>query len=495
MQSAQAAERSDGVYRLDACTVVERLRHGSLDAVSALDAAISRAQAVNGAVNALVLPDFERARAAARALDASGRRAQLPLAGLPVLIKDLTDVEGLPTTLGDPARLYPPAAASDGVVERLVAAGAVVFGKSNVPFMGLGNDTSNPAFGLTRNPWGLTHSTAGSSGGAAAALACGMAWLAHGTDLGGSIRVPASHCGVVGLRPTPGRVGHGGPRTRRMPLDALNVDGPMARSVEDLALFFDAMVGETAGDPIAMPRAEPAGHFLAAARSPRLPRRVAASLGLGQIPVHDDVAAVWREALARLEAAGVEVRYVEPDFGGVADAAYDLRLGATRARTPPAERARIAPQLATIAAVMHDDADALTLDRLLVAQERQQRLVREMALFFESHELLITPAVAWPAQKHHGGEVRTAPSRGRHWAEDALHAYGITLSHCPALVLPAGFCSAGLPIGLQLVAPFRAEAALLGAAAAIEPLWRPADVAPIDPRPEPCPSLIVRGSA
>jgi amidase len=476
------------LHRLDACAVVELLRRGVVSAEAALEAAIERVAEVNPAVNALVLPDFERARVQARALDRSGEHARLPLAGLPLLVKDLSDVEGLPTTLGDPSRLSPAAAVSDGVVERLVANGAIVFGKSNVPFMGLGSDTSNPAFGLTRNPWGLSYSTAGSSGGAAAALACGMAWLAHGTDLGGSIRGPASHCGVVGLRPTPGRVGHGGPRTRRMPLDVLNVDGPMARSVADLALFFDAMVGETAGDPIAMPRAEPPGHFLAAACSPKLPRRVAASLGLGQIEVHADVAAVWREAVARLEAAGVEVVHTEPDCAGVADAAYDLRLGATRARTPVAERQRIAPHLATIAAAMHGDADALTLDRLLAAQERQQLLVREMALFFETHELLITPAVAWPAQRHHGGAVHTAPTRGRHWAEDALHAYGITLSHCPALVLPAGFSTEGLPIGLQLVAPFRGEAALIRAAAAIEPLWRPADTAPIDPRPEPLPS-------
>jgi amidase len=473
------------LHRQDACAVVELLRLGEVTAEAVLDDAIARVGEVNPAVNALVLPDFDRAREQARSFDRSGRSGQLPLAGLPLLVKDLTDVEGLPTTLGDPTRLAMPAMASDGVVERLVAQGAIVFGKSNVPFMGLGSDTTNPAFGLTRNPWGLNYSTAGSSGGAAAALACGLTWLAHGTDLGGSIRGPASHCGVVGLRPTPGRVGHGGPRTRRMPLDVLNVDGPMARSVPDLALFFDAMVGDTPGDPIAMPRAEPPGHFLAAARSPQLPRRVAASLGLGQVEVHADVAVVWQAALARLEAVGVEVRCSEPDFGGVANAAYDLRLGATRARTPPAERERIAPQLSTIAAAMHADADALTLDRLLAAQERQQQLVREMALFFETHELLITPAVAWPALRHHGGAVHTPRARGRHWAEDALHAYGITLSHCPALVLPAGFSAEGLPIGLQLVAPFRGEAALIRAAAAIEPLWRPTDAAPIDPRPEP----------
>jgi amidase len=191
--------------------------------------------------------------------------------------------------------------------------------------------------------------------------------------------------------------------------------------------------------------------------------------------------------LSRLRVAGVEVVSAQPDFHGVADAAYDLRLAATRARTSPSERDRIAPHLGTIAAAMYADADALTLDRLLAAQERQQRLVREMALFFETHELLITPAVAWGAVRHHGGAIHTPPARGRHWAEDALHAYGITLSHCPALVLPAGFSARGLPIGLQIVAPWRAEAALIRAAAAIEPLWRPCPAGPIEPRPEPVP--------
>jgi amidase len=470
--------------------VVGLLRAGDVSPLQALDGLIERLAQTDGEVNALPIRDLERAHERARVwparLPAESPAARL--AGLPICIKDLSDVAGLPTTLGDTALSRALPERSDALVLRLEAAGAIVMGKSNVPFLGLGSDTTNPLFGLTRNPWGLTHSTAGSSGGAAAALACGSAWLAHGSDLGGSIRGPASHCGVAGLRPTPGRVGHGGPGTRRKPLDLLNVDGPMARDVLDLALFLDAMAGDNGGDPIALPA--PAGSFFEAARRGHLPQEIAFSADLGVASLHPEVQAVFDRAVAALAAAGVRIIDTAPDFRGVADAAYDLRLGAMRARTGAAEYARIAPMLPEIARRTHKDARALTLERLLAAQERQQRLVTDMAAFFERWPFLLTAAVAVPCAPHHGGRLVDTPLRGRHWAEDALHLYGITLSHCPAVVVPAGFCAAGMPIGLQLVGPMRSEAALLGAAHALETLLAPhAPHAPIDPRARPTPSV------
>jgi amidase len=482
-------------WRLPAREVVARLALREVSPAEVLAVALARIEAVAPLVNAV--PVLE-ARAAAHAADP--RVASLaPLHGLPLPIKDMTDVAGLPTTLGDPALAHTPAPRSDACVLAIEAAGGIVLGKSNVPFQGLGSDTANPLFGLTRNPWGLAFSTAGSSGGAAAALACGAAWLAQGSDLGGSVRGPASHCGIVGLRPTPGRVGHGGPGTRRAPLDLLNVDGPMARDVRDCALLLDAMAGTAAGDPIAFaprsgpgPGEAPFTSFSEAAARASLPRRLAVSATLGgEISLHPEVQAVFDAVVARLVAAGVDVEAAEPSFAGVADACYDLRLAATRARTPPEEMRRQREHLPSVARAMHDDALALTLDRVLAAQQRQQRLVSDFAAFWERHPLLLLPTVAVPCHPHANGSANDAPPRGRHWAEDALPVYGITLSHCPAIVIPAGFCRRGLPVGVQLVAPWRGEAALLTAAAAIEDLLRAGGDtvprAPIEPRSEPRP--------
>lgn len=442
--------------------VIAALKSGELAAAEVLDAAIARIEAVDPVVNAIPIRDFDRARdRAVKGIDPSAL-----LAGLPVAIKDLTDVAGLPTTLGDPG-VTENAPVSDAVVTRLESNGACIVGKTNVPFLGLGRDTYNPRFGLTVNPWNTDYSTAGSSGGAAAALASGMAWLAHGTDLGGSIRGPASHCGVTGLRPSPGRVGHGGVGTRRMPLDMLNVDGPMARDVRDLALFMDAMAGFCRHDPYAMPHES--GACARAADRPALPREMIVMADMDGVSPEADVRDVFDTVIARLLAESVE--HVNPglSFAGIADAAYHLRLGATRARTTPEHENRIAQHLPELASATYDDARALTLDAYLAAGERQQQLVRDMSAHLSDDRILITPAVSYAPMKH-GRADPGRPMPIGHWAREAVFAYGITLSLCPALVIPAGFSAAGLPIGIQLVGPPRGDIALFSVARAIEQL-------------------------
>src|SRR6201999_256822 len=173
------------------------------------------------------------------------------LAGLPVPIKDLTDVANVLTTQGSPIYRDRVPGHSDILVERLETNGGIVYAKSNTPEFGAGANTFNDVFGATLNPWNLSRSAAGSSGGGAVALAAGMAWVAHGSDMGGSLRNPASFCGVVGLRPSIGRVAH----TPKFQIDrTLGVQGPMARNVEDLALLLDAMCGEHPADPLSLPK-------------------------------------------------------------------------------------------------------------------------------------------------------------------------------------------------------------------------------------------------
>src|SRR5476651_626565 len=248
---------NQGLIRATACAVVDKLRSGEVTPLDLLDVLEKRIAEVDGKVNALPTLCFDRAQSHAKALMQKPAAERGLLAGLPIPIKDLTNVEGVLTTQGSPIYRDNIPARSDILVEHLEANGGIVYAKSNTPEFGAGANTFNEVFGATRNPWNTGRSAAGSSGGAAAALASGTAWLAHGTDVGGSLRNPASFCGIVGMRPSIGRVAH----TPASSIDRnLTVHGPMARNVGDLALLLDAMSGEHAADPLSLPL--PAASFL-----------------------------------------------------------------------------------------------------------------------------------------------------------------------------------------------------------------------------------------
>src|SRR5947209_9913480 len=258
---------SDELIRQDAVTLVGRLKGGDLTPHDLLDALEKRIAAVNGPVNALPTLCFERARAHADRLMKLPVAERGQLAGMPVPIKDLADVAGVRSTQGSPIFADKIPKKSDVLVEHLEGEGGIVYAMSNTPEFGAGANTFNEVFGATRNPWNTTRSAAGSSGGAAVALATGMAWVAHGSDLGGSFRNPADFNGIVGFRPSIGRVAHTLKGAVQM---NLSQQGPMARNVEDCALLLDAMVGEDPRDPFSLPRTGQS--YLAAARSDWRPK-------------------------------------------------------------------------------------------------------------------------------------------------------------------------------------------------------------------------------
>jgi amidase len=476
--------------------VVGMLARREVRAVEAVMALAARIEAVAGSINPVAAMRLDQALEEARAVDVDGVAARRSrdargLHGLPVLIKDMTDVAGLATTLGDPARAATPAPRSDICVERIASNGGIVLGKSNVPFMGLGHDTTNPLYGTTRNPWDPRRSTAGSSGGAAAALACGAAWLAHGTDLGGSIRVPASHCGVVGLRPTPGVIAHGGIDTRRDPLEDQNLDGPMARDVQDCALFFDAMAGAHEEDPLSKPF-KGIGCAQALGGTPSSALRVAVTTDLGCVRVHADVAEATRRAAAALAAMGASIEERHPDTAGLADAAYDLRLAWTRRRTSRGEFAAKRPFMSPPAVRTHLDAFDLTIDRLLAAQNRQQKLVDDMRRMFRDVDCLIMPATPEPPPLLRAETPDGSGHDGEHWVHQALLSYAVTLSWCPSLVVPVALTPEGLPIGVQIVGPPRSERRLFRVGLFLERWAGIASRLPLDdfavPEPRPAPA-------
>jgi amidase len=226
---------AEELVRLTAREAVSRLKRREIAPADLIEAALARIARVEPAINALPTLCPDRARAAAAKIPPASL-----LAGLPIAIKDLTDVAGVRSTQGSPIYADHVPARSDLLVERIEAHGGVVIGKSNTPEFGAGANTFNAVFGETRNPWNTALTCAGSSGGSAAALAAGEVWLATGSDLGGSLRTPASFCGVVGIRPSPGRVASG---PSELPFGTLAVDGPMGRNVGDAPLRLAALVG------------------------------------------------------------------------------------------------------------------------------------------------------------------------------------------------------------------------------------------------------------
>ncbi|HEV3483825.1 MAG TPA: amidase family protein [Vicinamibacterales bacterium] len=285
-----------------------------------IEGALERVQELNGTINAIVTIN-ERALDDARALELRGRGNAGLLYGLPVGIKDVTPVKGLRTTYG--SKLYADNVAKEDalVVQRLRQAGAVIIGKTNTPEFAAGGNTFNEVFGRTRNPWNLERSAGGSTGGGAAALATGMIALAEGTDLGGSLRIPASFCGVVGLRPSPGLVPT---YPSDYVWDTLQVTGPMARTVEDVALMLQAICGPSPLSPIAQPAA--ARDFVGAVeRGPRRGLRVAYCRDVAGIGIDEGIESVCRDMVFGLKQSGVHVEEVKLDLSSARPAFLALR--------------------------------------------------------------------------------------------------------------------------------------------------------------------------
>jgi len=468
------------LIRETACVVVDRLKSGEVTPLDLLDALEQRIAEVDGAVNALPTLCFDRARAHATALMDKPPAERGVLAGLPVPIKDLTAVQGVLTTQGSPIYKDHIPARSDLMVEHLEANGGVVYAKSNTPEFGAGANTFNEVFGATRNPWDLSRSAAGSSGGAAAALASGTAWLAHGSDMGGSLRNPASFCGVVGLRPSFGRVAH----TPVAKIDRnLGVQGPMARNVEDVALLLDAMSGEYAADPLSLP--SPATSFLAATRARTKPLRVAYSPDLGITPVDPEVAAITAKAAERFADAGVIVEQAQPDLREAHDCFQVLRafdFAISKAELLRTKRDLLKPEVIWNI----EQGLKLSVDDLTRAEAQRVAMAARTIEFFQSYDLLLCPATItapFPVEQRYLAECNGITFGN--YVEWLGIVYAITLVCCPALSLPCGFTATGLPVGLQIIARPRNEAGLLAGAAVLEDILGVRGSTPIDPRPAP----------
>ncbi|MGA0115716.1 MAG: amidase [Burkholderiales bacterium] len=463
-----------------ATEAVARLKRGEVSPLELIDAAEARIAETNPRINAMVTLCFERARERARYMMRNLSRPghiKEYLHGLPIAVKDNTHVEGVRCTSGSRVHENLISPASDPVVERLEALGAIVIGKTNLPEFAAGGNTFNDVFGATLNPWDMRKSASGSSGGSAAALAAGQVWMATGNDFGGSIRTPASFCSVSGLRPSPGMVA----RVQKQPFNPLSVEGPMARTVADVALMFDAEAGFDARDPLS-PR-DPLPAFAQAAARPRKPVRVAVSADLGVAPVVDrEVRAAITAVAEKLSAEGVAVEETHPDLRDAARNFLTLR-GAVYI-------ARVAPLLEKYRGVLKPEVVqnaefglGLKLTDVVAAEIVQGEIIRRAAAFFEQYDLLICPSTLCPP---FDVTLRYPQS----WDGVAFEGYmgwleltcAITMTACPVIAMPGGFTKAGLPIGLQVVGQPQGEEELFEHAAWLEQILGFARLTPLDPR-------------
>jgi amidase len=465
--------------RLSATEAVALLKRRAVSPLEMIDAAAARIAETDPVLNAMPILCLERAREQAQRLMAEGPRERPPhfLHGLPIAVKDNVHVEGVRCTMGSPILAEQVSPRSDIVVQRLEAAGALVMGKSNIPEFAAGGNTFNELFGITRNPWNVQRTPGGSSGGTAAALAAGQVWLGTGNDFGGSIRLPASFCSLVGLRPTAGLV----PRIQKQPYSPLNVEGPMARSVADCALMLECEAGAHPDDPLSAPVV--AGSFLQAAARPQPPRSLAFSLDLGIFPVLDpEVARVCGEAAKRIAAAGCPVEETHPDLREADRTFQALRGAAFVANMGPfleQHRDRLKPE------VIRNAEYGLGLRAADIAQAEiaQGDIVRRMAAFFARHEVLVCPTAMTPpirVEQRYLESLNGVPFEG--YLGWLVSTCAISVTGCPVLALPCGFTRDGLPVGLQVIGPARSEARLLQVGAWLEQVLAVAPATPIDPR-------------
>jgi Asp-tRNA(Asn)/Glu-tRNA(Gln) amidotransferase A subunit family amidase len=453
----------------DAWQTAEDIRTGVASAVDTVSAALARVAELDGEINAFTVVLADSAMEAAHAADALvGKGSTLPLLGVPVSVKDHIWLTGTPATNGSLALrdFVPP---EDNVaVARLRAAGAVIVGKTNNPEFCYRGFTDNLLHGLTRNPWDLSRTPGGSSGGAGASVAAGMTSLALGTDGGGSIRIPAAFCGVVGHKPTFGAV----PKDPGFPgWKTLSVDGPLARSVRDAALMMSVIVGPAPADDMTWPAVDPAAFLAAMADVGDLSGlRIAWSEDMGGLPVDRGVRSVFRTAVDVFQGLGCtlteaypQVPYPTDLWNTIACAEGFVSEGPLLAQW----RDQMSPGIPELIEAGRDT----TAADYIAAMHEKARYTRLWAEFFESFDLLLTPTMqltAFPTGLQTPEFIDGQPVDPffDDWCTSCLPA---NLAGLPATSVPAGL-SDGLPVGLSVMGPRWSDPLTLRAAAAFERL-------------------------
>ena len=453
------------------------LARRDISARDLLNAYLARIERINPVVNAIVTMDIEGAMEQAQAADDSLARGEAvgPLHGLVVAHKDLLPTKGMRTTFGSP--LFKDFVPKDdaAIAARMRAAGAIRLGKTNVPEMGAGSHTFNPIFGATHNPYDTGRSSGGSSGGAASALASGLLSLADGSDLGGSLRNPASFCNVVGLRSSAGRISRAPLLTAWM---TMSIVGPMGRTVADTALLQSVLAGFDPRDPTSLPGdgSEFAAIAASTASGNLRGTRVGWSQTLGSLPVDPAVTTVLeRDGKPVLTSLGADVRELEPDFEGAEVGFRTLRAWEMAQNYGHLYRNH-KDQLSDNMIVNIEAGLDLTAKDIYDAHTARTRLYNRTVSLFEDIDILAAPAVLippFPVEWHYPHDVAGEPQ------DDYLGwmraCWYISATGLPCISVPCGFTDDGLPVGIQFIGRPLGEVDLLKFSLAFEhanPVWR-----------------------
>jgi amidase len=456
---------SSDICTLSAVDMARLIRAKELSARDLVAAHLDRIARINPTVNAIVTLIAEPALARALEADEAQARGRAigPLHGLPIAHKDLQITRGIRTTFGSP--IFKDFVPSDDslLVERIRNAGAIAIGKTNTPEFGAGSQTFNPVFGATLNPYDRTKTCGGSSGGAAVALACGMLPLADGSDMGGSLRNPASFCNVVGLRPSPGRVPIW---PAAMGWSTLSVDGPMARSVADVALLLSAIAGPDPRSPIAL--ADAGGIFSAPLERDVKGVRIAWWKDLGGVPVDRRVKDTVNAQRRAFESLGCIVEDAEPDFTDF-DTVFKTQRGV-------AFLTGVAGRVAQHHDLVKDtilweiaQGEKLTAREIARAELKRTELYQRMRQFMERYEFFVLPVTQVPpfdVDQPYVTEIEGVPMDT--YIDWMKSCYYISVVGNPAISVPCGFTPEGLPVGLQIVARHQDDWGLLQMAHAFE---------------------------
>jgi amidase len=450
---------------MTATELADRIRAREVSVTEVVRAHLAQIDRVNGKVNAIVTLTAERALAEARAADTTlGRGDPVGLlCGLPVAHKDLVPTKGIRTTSGSPIyRDHVPDV--DGlIIERLRGAGAITIGKTNTPEFGAGSQTFNPVFGATLNPYDASKTCGGSSGGAAVALACGMMPIADGSDMGGSLRNPASFCNVVGLRSAPGRVPVWPALLAWSPF---SVQGPMARTVRDVALLLSVMAGPDPRAPLAI--AEPGDRFRMQLDGDFRGVRIAWSPDLGGLPVDRRVRAIFEGHRTTFTSLGCVVEEGQPDFTDAREIFQVWRAWTFAARLGPL-LAEHRYQMKDTVIWNIEEGLKLTGPQVADAELKRTQLYDRVGRFMETREFLVLPTVQVPpfdVGTPYVTEINGQPLPT--YIDWMRTCSDITVTGLPAISVPAGFTPEGLPVGIQIVGRHQSELSVLQLAYAFE---------------------------
>jgi amidase len=461
----EGGRRMSEICFLTATEMARRIRSKELSAREVLEAHLHQIERVNPKVNAIVTLVADQARQQALRLDEAAARGEFhgPLHGLPIAHKDLVETKGIRTTFGSPIfKDYVPDF-NTLMVDRIQSAGAITIGKTNTPEFGAGSQTFNPVFGSTKNPWDLTKTCGGSSGGAAVSLACGMLPIADGSDTGGSLRNPASFCSVVGFRTSPGRV-------PRVPSgDAwsnLSVAGPMARTVQDVALFLSVIAGPDPRSPLSIH--EPGTRFAEPLVRDTKGLRIAWCEKFGGLPFDRRVREVFQASRKTFESMGCITEDADPDFSGADESFKVLRaLGYYQQHGSLLKEHRAQIKSTVIQEI--ERGAKLTGPEIADAETKRSRLFARIGLLMTKYDFLLLPVTQVPAFDINQEYVTEIEGMKMGSYIDWMRScYYITMTTLPAISVPAGFTKEGLPVGVQIVGRHHDDWGVLRMAQAFE---------------------------